>query len=74
MIDKSGGLQKVLSQWVTEKEIIKVKKIFLRLVVKDFKNPYYDLLVFQNGFAADKRESYNLATRWYSLINILKHQ
>jgi len=74
MVDKVGGLQKVLSQWVTEKEIVRVKRIFLRVVVKDFNNPYYDLIFFENGFLSDKREAYKLATRWYSLLSVLKHQ
>lgn len=74
MIDSKGGLQKVLSGWVTEKEIVTVKKIFLRLVVKDFKTPYYDFIFYEKGLIANKKECYELALRWYSLINVLKHQ
>lgn len=74
LIDRKNDLHEVLPHIVTEKEIVKVKKILLRLNVKDFNNPYYDLLVFENGFAADKKQGYNLATRWYSLINVLKHK
>ncbi len=74
MIDSKGGLQKVLSGWVTEKEIVTVKKIFLRLIVKDFHTPYYDFIVYEKGILADKKECYELGLRWYSLINVLKHQ
>jgi hypothetical protein len=74
MIDSKGGLQKVLSSWVTEKEIVTVKKIFLRLMVKDFHTPYYDFIIYEKGILADKKECYELALRWYSLINVLKHQ
>jgi hypothetical protein len=74
MIDSKGGLQKVLSGWVTEKEIVTVKKIFLRLVVKDFQTPYYDFIFYEKGLIANKKECYELALRWYSLINVLKHQ
>jgi len=74
MIDSKGGLQKVLSGWVTEKEIVTVKKIFLRLNVKDYQTPYYDFIFYEKGIIANKKECYELALRWYSLINVLKHQ
>jgi len=74
IIDSKGGLQKVLSSWVTEKEIITVEKIFLRLMVIDFQTPYYDFIFYEKGILADKKECYELALRWYSLINVLKHQ
>jgi hypothetical protein len=74
MIDKEGGLQKVLSGLVTEKEIVTITKLWIRIVVKDFNNPYYALVLFDGQNASNKRESYKIATRWYSLINVLKHQ
>jgi len=74
LIDSKGGLQKVLSGWVTEKEILTVKKIYLRLSVKDYQKPYYDFIIYEKGFMANKRECYELGLRWYSLINVLKHQ
>lgn len=74
IVDRKGGLQKVLSGWVTEKEIVTVKKIIMRLIVKDFQTPYYDFIFYQKGILANKKECYELALRWYSLIKVLKHQ
>jgi len=74
MIDSKGGLQKVLSSWVTEKEIVTVRKIFIRLSVKDYQTPYYDFIIYEKGLMANKRECYELGLRWYSLINFIKHQ
>ena len=74
VIDSKGGLQRVLAHWVTEKEIVIVKKIVLRLVVKDYHSPYYDFILYERGIGADEKKGYELALRWYALIGILKSQ
>jgi len=74
MIDKKNDLHEVLPRIATEKEIITTQMIFLRIYVKDFNTPYFDLIFYKKGLLANKKECYELAIRWHALINVLKHQ
>ncbi len=73
IIDRKNDLHEVLPRIVTDKEIIRTQKIFLRIMVKDYKYPFFDLIVFENGIFSSKKEGYNIAIRWYSLLNVLKN-
>ena len=73
LFDEEGGLQRVIVEHVTEEEIVTIQKLIIRVILKDLYRPYYDFIVYEKGLLANKKLAFELAVRWYSLINVLKH-